>query len=247
MSNYVGIILIARSQEDLDKIAARAAELQGEYNKTKNAKVEFEPCDYLDEHYCLSFDTLSKYTDEIELACNIANGIAQTFPEMDLSLVQTWNGPVAERAKSKYGWFFFLEHALDENGYHMLDEDENALFIEPEEWGQYDVIDGEGIIPDGTTMIEEFGFWYRSNLKHVVIPPTVTAIGRYAFARCTNLESIDIPSSVTEIGDGAFLGSGITDLVIPETVKKAGRALLEIKYPEYNHDDGPRQDDELPF
>ena len=231
MSNYVGIFIIAQSQEDLDKIAARAAQLQKELNQEEGAKVEFEPCDYLDNKYCLSVQTLSKYPDDINLAYKLANGIAHTYPDMDLSLVQTWEGPVSERAKSKYGWFFWLEQAFDENGYWMFDEDENAIFIEPEEWGQYDVIDGEGIIPEGTTKIEEFGFWYRDNLKHVVIPPTVTEIGRYAFARCTNLESIVIPPSVKEIGEGAFLGSGIKEFELPKTVTKVGRALFGVKPP----------------
>ena len=112
----------------------------------------------------------------------------------------------------------------------------------------YDVIDGEGIIPEGATKIEEFGFWYRDNLKHIVIPPSVKAIDRYAFARCTNLESIVIPPSVTEIGEGAFLGSGIKEFEIPETVTKVGHALFAIKSPENNYDANQTQGcDELPF
>lgn len=203
-------------------------QLQKDLNQEYGAKVDFEPCDYLDNRYCLSIESLSKCPDEINLAYKIANGIAHTYPEMNLSLVQTWEGPVSEQAKSKYGWFFPLEQALDQNGQPMFDEDENAIFIEPKEWGQYDVIDGEGIIPEGTTKIEEFGFWYRDNLKHVVIPPSVTEIGRYAFARCTNLESIVIPPSVKEIGEGAFLGSGIKEFEIPKTVKKVGSALFVL-------------------
>ena|GEM_PF-7006683 len=248
MSNYVGIILIVQSQEDLDKITVRATELQKELTGEDGAKVFFEPSDYLDKKYCLSVDTLSKCPDEIHLAYKIANGIAHSYPDMNLSLVQTWEGPVSERAISKYGGLFYLEQALDENGCRLFDEDGNALFIEPEEWGMYDVIDGEGIIPEGATKIEEFGFWYRDNLKHIVIPPSVKAIDRYAFARCTNLESIVIPPSVTEIGEGAFLGSGIKEFEIPETVTKVGHALFAIKSPEDNHDTDQTQGcDELPF
>lgn len=33
MSNYVGLIIIAQSREDLDKIAARAAQLQKDLNQ----------------------------------------------------------------------------------------------------------------------------------------------------------------------------------------------------------------------
>lgn len=55
MSNYVGLIIIAQSQEDLDKIAACAAQLQKDLNQEDGAKVDFEPCDYLDNRYCLSY------------------------------------------------------------------------------------------------------------------------------------------------------------------------------------------------
>lgn len=89
MSNYVGIILIVQSQEDLDKITVRATELQKELTGEDGAKVFFEPSDYLDKKYCLSVDTLSKFPDEIHLAYKIANGIAHSYPDMNLSLVQT--------------------------------------------------------------------------------------------------------------------------------------------------------------
>ena len=43
MNNYVGTFLIVQSQEDLDKITARATELQKELNREDGAKVFFEP------------------------------------------------------------------------------------------------------------------------------------------------------------------------------------------------------------
>jgi hypothetical protein len=51
------------------------------------------------------------------------------------------------------------------------------------------------------------------------IPKGVTKINEGAFQWCTNLTSVTIPGSVTNIGDQAFLGSGLTNVVIPDSVK----------------------------
>ena len=48
----------------------------------------------------------------------------------------------------------------------------------------------------------------------------VISIGQKAFAGCAALEGIVIPDSVTNIGEGAFEGSGITD------VKADGNAVF---------------------
>lgn len=47
----------------------------------------------------------------------------------------------------------------------------------------------------------------------------VTSIGREAFRECKAIESIEIPNSVIEIGWGAFYGSGLTSVSIPNSVK----------------------------
>lgn len=47
----------------------------------------------------------------------------------------------------------------------------------------------------------------------------VTAIGREAFKDCKSLEYVIIPNSVIEIGWGAFYGSGLTSITIPNSVK----------------------------
>ena len=61
---------------------------------------------------------------------------------------------------------------------------------------KYEIIDGVGIIPEGTTEIENLAFLKCQNLKSVVIPNSVTKIGEYAFQGCTSLESIEIPNTV---------------------------------------------------
>lgn len=87
---------------------------------------------------------------------------------------------------------------------------------------KYEIKDGVGIIPEGTTVIENYAFDDSTELTSVVIPDSVTEIGKLAFYGCTGLTSIVIPDSVTKIGDSAFNGSGLINIVIPKSVKNIG-------------------------
>jgi len=91
----------------------------------------------------------------------------------------------------------------------------------------YEVKDGMGIIPEGTTMIEKSAFENRSDLKSIVIPNSVTVIGQDAFRNCKSLKDVVIPDSVTEIWGGAFsFCSALTHIDIPcSVVKIAGSAF----------------------
>ena len=101
---------------------------------------------------------------------------------------------------------------------------------------EYKVIDGKGIIPDGTTEIGKSAFKGCTSLQSIEIPDSVTRINYSAFSGCNNLTSItvsknnpkyksinnciltkdgkililcrnhNIPDSVTIIGDFAFKG-----------------------------------------
>lgn len=227
MSNYVGIGLTFDRQEDAEKAAARAKEIEAEFNSEEGTKVEFKLFNHDDVH-ALSIETLSKYVDEIDLGFDIANRIAAFFPEMKMRFYMTWEGPVVMEAVSRNGGLYTLERVRDENGYFLADDGANSLLIEPADWGFYEIEDGVGIIPEGTTKIEDFGFWRSGDLTSIVIPSSVTEIGRFAFARCPGLERVVIPDSVTTIGEGAFEGcTGLETISIPDTVNEIGMAAFE--------------------
>lgn len=93
----------------------------------------------------------------------------------------------------------------------------------------YEVIDGKGIIPDGTKEITESAFKGCSCLQSIVIPGSVTVIGREAFSDCTSLQSIVIPNSVTKIGLMAFRScTSLQSIVIHDSV-------TEIEFAAFGH------------
>ena len=110
------------------------------------------------------------------------------------------------------------------------DEDEDEEWNDDEDDEDiegYEVKDGVGIIPDGTTEIEENAFYDCEDLKSITIPSSVTSIGEKAFLFCKNLTSIAIPSSVTSIGDWAFDGcSSLTSITIPSSVTSIGKGAF---------------------
>ena len=84
-------------------------------------------------------------------------------------------------------------------------------------------------IPDGITSIKSSTFAGCYSLKIVEIPYSVTTIEYNAFGMkrdyystvntaCKNLSVIEIPDGVTYIGENAFEGSGLTKIIIPESV-----------------------------
>ncbi len=88
---------------------------------------------------------------------------------------------------------------------------------------KYKIINGEGIIPNGTTEIEDNAFKMSSELKSITIPNSVTKIGTSAFDGCKSLTSINIPNSVTKIGDSAFEWcEELESITIPNSVTEIG-------------------------
>ena len=78
---------------------------------------------------------------------------------------------------------------------------------------------GEGIIPEGETIIKKDAFKMCKKLTSIVIPEGVTTIENGAFKDCINLTSVTFPNSLEDIYWEAFSGcTGLTTISIPENV-----------------------------
>lgn len=74
-------------------------------------------------------------------------------------------------------------------------------------------------LPANLKIISNASFSKCTNLKTIDLPDTVTEIGAFAFADCTSLKDFTIPDGIKSIGEAAFYNSGITSLVVPESVE----------------------------
>lgn len=59
-------------------------------------------------------------------------------------------------------------------------------------------------VPATVTRIEDYAFYYNSNLKKVSLPESVISLGEGAFGDCSSLEKIYLPRSVQSLGAYAF-------------------------------------------
>ncbi len=89
--------------------------------------------------------------------------------------------------------------------------------------------EGEYIIPDSVTSVEENAFWDCDNLTSIEIPNSVITIGDNAFGNCDSLTSITIPDSVTSIGYEAFREcESLASITIPDSVTSIGEDAFGI-------------------
>ena len=66
--------------------------------------------------------------------------------------------------------------------------------------------------------------FFGKKLTSVTLPANLESVGFAAFAGCDLLRSVTLPASVARLDDYAFAGSGLTSVVVPETVASMGWA-----------------------
>lgn len=74
------------------------------------------------------------------------------------------------------------------------------------------------VIPDSVTYIGEAVFYDCTELRQISLPKDITEIAPYLLRGCTKLTSVSIPKKVKIIGQAAFAYSGLTEIVVPDSV-----------------------------
>jgi hypothetical protein len=77
-------------------------------------------------------------------------------------------------------------------------------------------------IPNSVTSVGYRAFYVCTRLTSITIGDSVTNIGDGSFSACNDLANVTIGSSVTTIADAAFEDSGLTSIVIPNSVTCIG-------------------------
>jgi len=78
----------------------------------------------------------------------------------------------------------------------------------------------ECILPETLTRIEDFSFWGCVNLRNIILGQKVKRIGVKAFQFCMNLRKLILPFSLIELGDYSLSHTGISEIHIPDRVKR---------------------------
>lgn len=81
-------------------------------------------------------------------------------------------------------------------------------------------------LPDSVEEIGVLAFYSCPNLLKIDLPANLKVISDEAFESCENLAEVSFNEGLTTIGEMAFYTTGLTSLVIPDSVTKLGAAAF---------------------
>ncbi len=82
-------------------------------------------------------------------------------------------------------------------------------------------------IGEGVTAIGKQAFYMMKALASVELPNSMLTLGHTCFAYDTALKNIELPENTVKYDYGVFLGSGLTEIVIPEGATSIPHAMFE--------------------
>lgn len=85
-------------------------------------------------------------------------------------------------------------------------------------------------LPETVTNIGDQAFGNSRQLRTINIPDGVTNIGQEAFLGCSRLRQISLPEGLKSIGTRAFCNSGLTSVILPESLESLGESVFDSCY-----------------
>lgn len=110
------------------------------------------------------------------------------------------------------------------NWYYNFPVDD-AVYIGKIMYSYKGTVSGAFTIKDGTVSIADNAFDNQKGLTSIAVPQSVKYIGQYAFRDCASLKEIKLPKNLSELGNCAFKGSGLTTVVIPDSITTLSNAF----------------------
>ena len=81
----------------------------------------------------------------------------------------------------------------------------------------------------GLEKMEDAVFQHCSQLRKVTLPEGMTYLPKSTFAYCSKLTEIVFPSTLERLGWHAFAGTGLTELVLPDSIVEMESAFYECR------------------
>lgn len=100
-----------------------------------------------------------------------------------------------------------------------------AIYIGNVLYNYKGTVSGEFTIKDDAVSIADNAFDNQRKMTSINIPQSVKYIGQYAFRDCVSLKEISLPKNLEELGNGAFKNSGLTSVVIPDSMTLLSNAF----------------------
>ncbi|KAL7713802.1 Leucine rich repeat containing protein BspA family protein [Entamoeba marina] len=86
-------------------------------------------------------------------------------------------------------------------------------------------------IPNGVTLIGDFGFSECSTISTINLPSPLKSLGNYCFYGCRTLSTVNLPSSLTSLGDGCFRECRtLSTIILPSSLSSLGKSCFHGCY-----------------
>jgi hypothetical protein len=200
-----------------------------------------------------SQEEINAYVEKYTSAQKEGKSFLERFHGWDATfiLLIPWCIAKSLKNRNRFEDFSIFQVNVELNEYMFLWFEELETFPGFWQYGQfpkYEVKDGVGIIPEGTTKIVDYAFCNCNDLLSISIPDSITEIGMSPFSSCANLHTVELPNSITYLKKCRFSNctslktitlpesltnicdfdhSGIEKITIPSSVIEIGRYVFE--------------------